>query len=325
MRKPIGLLLGMLVVLLATGLGRPGAAAAGKMPEHYRIGAYIVSLHNLDTVRGTFDADLWLWSIGPSPTRDPLQSMEFINAQRVTAQLESSTQRGDLVWRQRKISGTFRHNWDLRNFPFDRQTLTIVIEEGASGANTLLYDPDQANTGYRPQAELKGWRVTGIAERNGVTHYATTFGDPAAADGSDYAEIQLALTLARTSLGGFFNLSAPLYAAFLVTAMSFLLGGGMAAARMSLLAAALFAVVINIRTTSDMLGGVHSATLIDKLNILGLVAIVAATFTTVATSARNDRTFSTTRRRLDYIACSVLVVLFIGANAALLVQAALTR
>ena len=58
--------------------------------------------------------------------------MEFINADRVTSRLESSTQRGELVWRQRKIRGTFRHNWDLRNFPFDRQTLTIAIEEGVS-------------------------------------------------------------------------------------------------------------------------------------------------------------------------------------------------
>ena len=91
--------------------------------------------------------------------------------------------------------------------------------------------------------------------RSGVTHYATTFGDPAAASGSDYAEMVLAVTLARTSLAAFLNFSAPLYAAFLLTAVSFLLGSSVVAARMSLLAAALFAVVINIRTTSDMLGG----------------------------------------------------------------------
>ena len=158
---------------------------------------------------------------------------------------------------------------------------------------------------------------------SGVIHYATTFGDPAAASGSNYAEIQLAVTLTRTTLAAFLNLSAPLYAAFLLTAVSFLLGSSVVTARMSLLAAARFAVVINIRTTSDMLGGAHGPTLIDKLNILGLAAIVAATFATVATSVLNERVASATLVRLDYIACSVLVVLFAGTNAVLLVAAAL--
>jgi hypothetical protein len=325
LRKPVRLLLGLLVFLLLVGLGRSGEAVASEAPDHYRIGAYVVSLHSLDPAGGTFDADLWLWSVGPSPARNPLQSMEFINADRVTTLLENSTLRGDVVWRQRKISGTFRHNWDLRNFPFDRQTLTIVLEEGTSDTDTLVYDPDAAKSGYRPQTELRGWQITGIDLRNGVAHYATTFGDPALAKGSDYAEIQLTLTLVRTSLAGFFNLSAPLYAAFLLTAVSFLLGGGMVAARMSLLAAALFAVVLNIRTTSDMLGAAHSVTLVDKLNILGLAAIVAATFTTVATSVLSDRASSATLRWLDHVACSVLSVLFIGANAALLAAAALVR
>ncbi len=325
MRRAVRFSVSVLVLLLAAGLARPGHADAGEAPDHYRIGAYIVSLNKLDPARGTFDADLWLWSVGRSPARDPLQSMEFINADRVTSRLESSTQRGALVWRQRKISGTFRHNWDLRNFPFDRQTLTIAIEEGMSDANALLYDPDLADTGYRPQHELKGWRITGIALRSGVTHYATTFGDPVAAGGSDYAEMQLAVTLTRTSLAAFLNLSAPLYAAFLLTAMSFLLGSSVVAARMSLLAAALFAVVINIRTTSDMLGGAHGPTLVDELNILGLVAIVAATFATVATSVLNNRIAPAKLAQIDYTACSVLVVLFAGANAVLLAAAALAR
>ncbi len=323
MRKAVRFSIGVLVLLLAGGLGRSGHAAASEAPDHYLIGAYIVSLNKLDQARGTFDADLWLWSVGRSPTRDPLQSMEFINADRVTSRLESSTQRGELVWRQRKISGTFRHNWDLRNFPFDRQTLTIALEEGVSDGNTLLYESDRADAGYRPQPELKGWRITGVTLHSGVTHYATTFGDPAAASGSNYAEMQLAVTLRRTSLATFLNLSAPLYAAFLLTAVSFLLGSSVVTARMSLLAAALFAVVINIRTTSDMLGGAHGPTLIDKLNILGLAAIVAATFATVVTSVLNERVAPATLARLDYIACSALVVLFGGANAVLLAAAAL--
>jgi hypothetical protein len=322
LRRAVRFSIGVLVLLLVGGLGRSSHAGADEAPDHYRIGAYLVSLNKLDPARGTFDADLWLWSVGRSPARDPLQSMEFVNADRVTSGLESSTQRGELFWRQRKISGTFRHNWDLRNFPFDRQMLTIAIEEGVSDANTLVYEPDKTNTGYRPQYELRGWRVTSIALSSGVIHYATTFGDPAAARGSDYAEMQLAVTLTRTGLAAFLNLSAPLYAAFLLTSVSFLLGSSVVTARMSLLAASLFAVVINIRTTSDMLGGAHGPTLIDKFNILGLAAIVAATFATVAISVLNERVAPTTLARLDYIACSVLVVLFASTNAVLLVAAA---
>jgi hypothetical protein len=249
--------------------------------------------------------------------------MEFINADSITSRLESSTQSGELVWRQRKIRGTFRHDWDFRNFPFDRQTLTIAIEEGVSDADTLLYESDQANTGYRPQHELNGWRVAGITLRSGITHYATTFGDPAAVSGSNYAEMQILVRLTRTSFAPFLNLSAPLYAAFLMTAISFLLGSSVVTARMSLLAAALFAVVINIRTTSDMLGGALGPTLIEKLNILGLAAIVGATFATVATSVLSERVAPATLARLDYIVCSVLVALFVGTNAVLLASAAL--
>lgn len=58
---------------------------------------------------------------------------------------------------------------------------------------------------------------------------------------------------------------------------------------------------------------------------LGLAAIVAATFTTVATSVLNGRIAPAKLARIGYIACSVLVVLFVGANAVLLAVAALAR
>ena len=70
-------------------------------------------------------------------------------------------------------------------------------------------------------------------------------------------------------------------------------------------------------------GGVQPINAVDKLNILGLAAIVAATFATVATSVLSGRLSPATLARLDYIACLVLVLLFAGVNAVLLAAAAL--
>src|ERR1700750_1856437 len=49
----------VVVLLLVPELSVCYHANASEAPDHYRIGAYIVSLNNLDQARGTFDTDLW--------------------------------------------------------------------------------------------------------------------------------------------------------------------------------------------------------------------------------------------------------------------------
>ena len=125
--------------------------------------------------------------------------MEFVNADQITKRLENLTERDGLYWRQRKITGRFRHAWVLRDYPFDRQVLKIVLEEGTEDAASMVYDPDTRNTSYQATGDVEGWRITAITVESGVAHYATTFGDPASAawQGSDYSRTTVSLMLVR--------------------------------------------------------------------------------------------------------------------------------
>src|SRR4051794_25080127 len=93
-------------------------------PVRHKIGAFITDLHGFDLSRGTFGANFWIWAVGPNSAR-ALQTMEFPNADTIAVRLESTVPRGDVSWSQRKLTGTFHHQWDLGNYPFDRHALAI--------------------------------------------------------------------------------------------------------------------------------------------------------------------------------------------------------
>ena len=144
--------------IAAGGVGQPTAdqPVMGDYPSDaedteaidYPIGIFITSLHDLDVTADTFGVDYWVWSIHP-PELNPLETLEFYNAKEAHADLGQTAERGDRSWSQRKISAVVRHDWDLSNFPFDRQVLNIVLEEGAADTTALMYSADTANSGYK--------------------------------------------------------------------------------------------------------------------------------------------------------------------------------
>jgi hypothetical protein len=291
-------------------------------PEHYKVGMFVTSIYAIDTADGTYAADFWIWSVGRSATKNPLQTMEFVHSDSITKRLESTTKRGDQYWRQVKIIGKFRQDWDLRKFPFDVQVLHLTLEEGVDDTANMLYEADVANTGYLPDASPQGWRILDQRIDVGETHYATEFGDPAGGKGSEYTRLEMTITLQRSSLSTFLNLAAPLYAAFLLCTVSFLLhkedGRPLIESRITLLAGALFAVVLNFRAVSSVLGNEHHLTIVDRLNIVVLVDIVFGTIVTVTAgiTTNHGKKFSLI---LEYVCCALVALTFIAFNLFLII------
>lgn len=135
------------------------ATAASPEVSRCKFGAYITSLQDVDTVKQTFSADAWIWTVCPNITMQPLQTAEFTTAQSVTAVLDSTFPRPTGYWSQRKISGTFRTDYDLTSFPFERHRLVIGIEEGEQDTSTFDYELDDLNSGLSPSIQLAQWKV----------------------------------------------------------------------------------------------------------------------------------------------------------------------
>jgi hypothetical protein len=282
------------MLLLALGPALPAAAssppvaasaqpAAGTQgPEQLRIGTYLTSLGDFDPAKKSFSAAYWVWTVGPEDGVKSLSQLEFPNAIKVESpnEVQEATPQG--IWSQRKIVGSFRHSWDLRRFPFDRQLLTIEMEEAERDTTSVIYVADTANSSFDPVLNPSGWRILSNRLVTGSKPYHTSFGDPRLPPGSPsaYARAELMILLERTDRSGFWKLTVGAFAAALMALASYGLRVDQAPAlspRFGLLAGSVFAAVISLRSAATELGASGYTTLIDAVHAAVLLYILVAT------------------------------------------------
>lgn len=275
---PLALILG----LLGSQIGPLPADAAVSGPETVRIGAFLTGLGDLDPAKKSFSASFWLWSISPEGSGSPLDRLEFPNAIKIESPnaVTESTPAG--AWAQRKILGSFRHSWDVRQFPFDRQLLRVALEEAERDSRSVLYAPDTANSSFDPELKPSGWRIRSSRLVSGTKAYHSNFGDPRLPPGSSssYAHAELQVLLERTDHSGFWKLTAGAFAAALMALASYGLRVDNPSAlspRFGLLAGSTFAAVISLRTAASELGASGYTTLIDEVHAVVLLYILLAT------------------------------------------------
>lgn len=313
------------IVLLAA-MAAPASAATGGATT-CRIGVYVTSVHNIDTVAGTFDADFWMWSVCPTSDLKPLETMQFLNAEAVEGQLEASLPRGKSWWSTRMFSGTFRQDFQMANYPFDHQVLTLRIEESVLDNRGLLYTLDTAESGIDREMTTPGWAVSDLRMTAGVTTRDTTFGDPSLPDGqSAYASATIALKADREAkVSNFIKATFPLFiAAFLaLISMAFdVVETDTFMGRMGALGSILFAVVLSFVSLDQLVGPHQGLYFLDQVHFGALVLLLLATAWSVpAHRVAGTRVDEDTIRRWDVRVTLVLLGLYVVANAVMIWQA----
>lgn len=289
------------------------AGQAKAQPVSCKLGAYVVSLSRIDTAVGTFDADLWMWSLCPDKKTEPLKTMEFINGVKINDSLDSTFQRGNQWYSLRKISGTFRQDFDLSNYPFDRQTLGIDVEEAGLYASELTYTADGLDSKVDPELKLKNWKVDSFRIIAGEVTHPTAYGDPSL-EGADstYAHLKLEIGLKRgTHAADFLKATFVVYIAALLALVSLMVLDG----RVGLLGAATFSVVLSFVSLDRLLGPHDRFYLLDKIHFAALAVITAAG----AWGVRSTRAVSLGAdkaqiHRSDARAAVVLLVVYVLVN-----------
>lgn len=254
--------------------------AAGDDPEVCRIGVSIEDLYEFDLARDTFGAVLWIWSLCPSAEISPLQAIALPTANSLDAGEVGTIETGGAGhYQYRRIQGTFRHDWDMRRYPFDRNRIVIPFDETRYGASVVVFEPDVEESFLEPTARrgLEEWDISDLVLRTSVSEEPSSYGLPNA-DASRYARLEASVDLERTQLLTFFKLTAGVFAAALIAFLTFFYDPRDRAGfsgRLGLLVGTLFAVLISLRTADTTIGDASRLTLVTEIHLITLLLIVA--------------------------------------------------
>jgi hypothetical protein len=322
----VPVLLAMLT-LFATSPRTVSAQTPAATPATCSVGVDILSIHGINLDENTFDVEFWIWSVCKDDQIKPLQTMEFVNANDVTVSLQGETMVDGVYWNYAKVEGTFRYYWDLTDFPFDHHDLQIHIENADWDMSSFVFVPDTAGSAYESDLPLEGWSVDRFGVSSAPYTYKTTYGDPQNPVGtSDYSRFTAHIELERADYNSFFKLTFVVYIAFLISLVSYfvnLKNPAMLAARLGVISGALFTVAVSLRTATDALSSQEGFTLVGKIHLVAMAAILVDAVAALATQLLTERGRSEVElKRFDRNVMILVVIGFVAANIWLITSAA---
>ena len=133
------------------------------VPNVVQIKVHLIHLFNISEKDQTFEALFYMWTSWPATDEPP--RIELVNAVDFKVHLtEISRQNGRHIKIQ-KVLGTFFIDFDLKNFPLDRQRLFIEFEDFARDARSLVLTGDGDQPTVNGDMGLADWRLTHQAYR----------------------------------------------------------------------------------------------------------------------------------------------------------------
>jgi len=256
--------------------------------EYAPLGALITDVGDFDRQAKRFDATFWLWTLTQNPAINPIEELSFPNAIEIkeSQTLKEKTDRG--FWIARKIRGSFRHPWDMSDFPFDGQTLAIQLVEAGRDYSKLRFIDDGVTSIVDSNLKIPGWDIEGASLYAGKTTYRSSFGDPRAQRDPEitYAAADVSITLKRTNYAAFWKLTIAAFVAAGLAVPAFFVRLD-AQSRLGLLTASVFADVLSMQSASSDLGAVEYVTLVDKIHIVVLIYTFIATVFVLCTHSHH--------------------------------------
>jgi hypothetical protein len=234
-------------------------------PQKVNVGFYLLNGGKLDFVNSCLALDFYLWFTFTS-TDTP--SFEFLNCKNavITKQEEQLPYPGtDLNYVVFRVNGTFDQTFDLRNYPFDRFVIKILLEDTEKNVNDRIYAVDEKESGVDPMFQVMGWNMDRFEVRTLVHPYNTTFGVPESVDKEAYSQAEVSVAISRNHLIIFVKMVMPAVLFLLISVMSILLPIEQISQKISLCVAALFSSVAYHLSLSQGLPQISYLTFVDKM------------------------------------------------------------
>jgi hypothetical protein len=313
-----------LLLMLAALTGTVSAAETkDASPVNAVIGVFVMSLYDLSLTDNSFDAVFWVWLLFPEGTEPPPvseDSLEIVNAKSFDRMFYFDLVKGGRHWVTMKYNAVLTHNWNMDDFPFDRQFLKIEIEEAEYDATQVQFVPDRIDSNINSEIKIPGWKVERLSIESRLDINETTYGDPVLTSKSVYPETIITIVIKREGTRLLFNLLTAAYVAFILGIMVLFLHPDYIDARKVVLTSSMITIIGNHYIISASLPEISTFTLIDKVMITTFTAICLCAFFSVLTSHYVRTKRMKTAVRINNIARWIIVVVYVILNAIFYIQ-----
>ncbi len=284
-------------------------------PDTVKIGIYITSIHDIDFKQKEYSVNFWIWLKYKKAELDFYNNLEIPQAKEVTKSFMTTDSSNGMLLTQMKLQCIMKDSWRIANFPFDRQSLRIAIENSQFDSRYMVFVADTAGNHYDSRFTLRGWSIDSCLLSTGIKTYETNFGDDDnGRTKSNYSSFRIRLVISREASGLFWKMFLGMYLAFLISYVCFYIHSDGMDSRFGLTVGALFAVIGNKYIIDSALPESSSFTLVDLLHGVTLFFI----FTTIAANAYSLNLIKKDKAakayRFDMAAALIVLILYIILN-----------
>ena len=303
------------IVLIICCFVSPESFAENQKPDTVLTGIYITSIHDIDFKQQEYTLDFWLWLKYNNPDFDFLHNLELPLAKTVQRSFTTTDTVDGKVYILMKLQCIMKDSWAITNFPFDKQTLRLSIENSQYDSKSLVFKADTLGKHYDPRFVLHGWEIDSFRMAAGNKAYETTFGDATlTVPHTEYSAFRVRLSIKRDAMGLFWKLFIGMYVAFFIGYTGFYIHADSIDSRFGLSVGALFAVIGNKYIVDASLPESVTFTLVDLLHgitLLFILVVVAANAWSLQLVKQNKLKKA---NRFDVITAQILLVLYVALN-----------
>lgn len=240
-----------------------------------KIGAYIFSLYDLDFPGNKLNADFYLWYNTTKDSMGLLENLEIINATELNKSYEMNEKRGSIFFHSVRINTKIKEEWDVTNFPFDKQLIEIKIEDFDKDNTKMIFVADTAASKIDKDVHLDGWKIKNFGIKIDDHTYETNYGDPDIPlnEYSSFSRATLHFTLEREGKGLFFKLFIGLFISVLISLLTFFINPLDLDPRFGLSVGAIFAAIASQYVITSTLPQNERLTLVDILHDISFIYI----------------------------------------------------
>ena len=310
------------LVCFAFLVGSFGTSYA-KGPDTVKVGAYVISVHDINFHDKEYTMRYWLWFLyDKNPTFDFTNQLDITNAKSIDEPEAIVDSVAGKDWVMLKMKCVMKETWQVHDFPFDKQHLRAEIENSILDNSVLIFKPDLEGSMFSQRDAIDGWEIKNFKVSASDNTYQTGFGDPREGRNHQiFSQFIIEMDIERDAWGLFMKIFLGMYIAFLISIISFTPHPSKMEPRFGLPVGGLFAAVGNKYIIDSLLPESSSFTLVDTLHALTFIAIFATLLVSAIALKQYDNGKKELAEYTNILGAKIVMALYVSFNVLFIVLA----